>query len=87
MVISTQTPPSDFTSRCITMLEKLGDDASNTEDHEKTLRAYSTALLLTPPSPSSLLVKWANIMLLHGSPDALLGAAAKVCTMRTAVYG
>ena len=62
------------------MLERIGDEASKTEDHEKTLAAYSAALSLDPPSPDILLIKWASTMLLLNSTHEVLDVATgKVC--------
>ena len=71
---------SEFTHRCVTTLERIGDEASNTTKHDEAIAAYSAALLLGPSAPNSLLIKWASRMLIHGSAHEASSAAAKVCS-------
>ena len=56
-----------------------GDEASSTENHDEALAAYFTALLLNPPTPNALLIKWASMVLIRGSANEALTAATKVC--------
>ena len=69
---------SEFTHRCVTTLERIGDEASNINKHDEAVAAYSTALLLIPPAPNTVLIKWASRMLVRGSAHEVLNAAAKV---------
>ena len=71
---------SEFTHRCITTLERIGDEASNLKKHDAAVAAYSTALLLGPTTPNTVLMKWASRMLIRGSAHEALSAAAKVCS-------
>ncbi|KAI9567156.1 hypothetical protein HD554DRAFT_1030392 [Boletus coccyginus] len=68
---------TDFTHRCITALERVGDEASNVGEQDEAVAAYSTALSLSPLSPNAVLIKWAGAMLIRGSPDEALSASAK----------
>jgi hypothetical protein len=77
---SIQSLSSEFTHRCATTLEKTGDEASNIEKHDDAVVAYSTALLLGPSAPDTVLIKWAGRMLIRGSVHEVLGAVAKVCS-------
>ena len=72
--------PSEFTRRCATTLERIGDEASNITKHDEAVAAYSTALLLGPSAPNTILMKWASRMLVRGSAHEALSAAAKVCS-------
>ena len=56
-----------------------GDEASSAENHDEALAAYSTALLLSPSTPKTLLVKWASMMLIRGSANDALTAAVEAC--------
>ena len=84
---SIQSLPSEFTHRCVTTLERIGDEASNIKNHDEAVAAYSTALLLSPSSPNNVLIKWASRMLVRGSAHEALSAAAKVCSPRWFEYG
>ena len=72
--------PSEVTHRCVTTLERIGDEASNIEKHDEAVAAYSTALLLGPSDPNNVLIKWARRMLVRGSAHEALSAAVKVCS-------
>ena len=61
-------------------LERIGDKASNIKKDDEAVAAYSTALSLGPSSPNTLLIKWANRMLIRGSAHEALSAASKVCS-------
>jgi hypothetical protein len=76
---SIQFTPSEFTNRCTSTLEIIGDEASTAEKHDDALAAFSTALSLCPSTPSTVLIKWAKTMLIHGSANEALGASTKVC--------
>ena len=73
---------SEFTHRCVTTLEWVGDEASNIKKDDKAVAAYSTALLLGPSSPDTVLTKWASRMLTRGSAHEALCSATKVCSPR-----
>ena len=66
---------SEFTKRCVAELESIGDAASEAKKYDEAIATYSTALSL--PSPKSVLEKWANVMLVHGSVNDAMNAAAK----------
>ena len=72
--------PSEFTHRCVTALEGIGDEASNINAHDEAVATYSTALLLGPSSPNTVLIKWARRMLIRGSAHEVLSTAAKACS-------
>ena len=76
---------SDLTSRCASTLEVNGDEASKVEQYDEALAAYSTALSLSPSISRALLIKWATLVLIRGSANEALDAAAKVrisqCTL------
>lgn len=67
---------SEFTKRCVAKLQRIGDAASNAKKDDEAIAAYSTALSLS--SPKSVLVKWVNMLLMHGSVNEALNAATKV---------
>ena len=69
---------SDFTNRCASMLEAHGDETSKVEKYDEALAAYSTALSLSPSISRTLLIKWARLVLVRGSANKALDAAAKV---------
>ena len=69
---------SEFTPRCITALERAGDEASNAGNRDEAIAAYSTVLLLGPTVPNAILTKWANMILFRSSPDEASSAATKV---------
>ncbi|KAG9309693.1 hypothetical protein JVU11DRAFT_10366 [Chiua virens] len=77
---------SEFTSRCIATLEKIGDKASKDEKHDEALAAYSTALSLGSSTPDELLIKWAITMLLRNSTDDVVLAAAQFTLPRITNY-
>ena len=78
----TQFLPSDFTHRCVTGLESIGDEALNVGKLDEALAAYSMALSHSPKNPNTILTKWASTILIRSSPKEALGAAAKVCFTR-----
>jgi hypothetical protein len=61
-------------------LEGIGDEASNIEKHDEAVAAYSSALLLSPSAPSTVLIKWASRMLIRGPAHEAVSTAAKVCS-------
>ena len=69
---------SDLTSRCASTLEVNGDEASKFEKYDEALAAYSTALSLSPSMSRTPLIKWARLILVRGSVNEALDAAAKV---------
>jgi len=72
--------PSQFTHRCVTMLERAGDEASNARKEDEAVAAYCTALSLGPTNPNTIMIKWADMILKHGSALEASGAATKVCS-------
>ncbi|KAF8557095.1 hypothetical protein OG21DRAFT_1495015, partial [Imleria badia] len=77
---------AEFMHRCVMMLERVGDEESNTDKRDEALAAYSAALLLNPSNPKSVLTKWARMVLIGGSTDEALSAAAKFKLPRVVVY-
>ncbi|KAI9571641.1 hypothetical protein HD554DRAFT_2168897 [Boletus coccyginus] len=77
---------SNFTHRCVTTLERVGDEASNAGKQEEAVAAYSTALSLSPLTLNTVLMKWASVMLIHDSADETLRAALKFEIPRFVVY-
>ena len=75
---SIQSQSLEFTHRCATKLERVGDEASNAKKQDDAVSAYSTALSISSSTPDTVLVKWANVMLKRGSTHEALSAAAKV---------
>ena len=73
-----QSLSSDFTHRCVTSLESIGDEASSIKEYDQALAAYSIALSLGPSNPNTVLVKWVSAMLTRGSVNETLGAVEKV---------
>ena len=69
---------SDFTNRCASMLEVNGDETSKVGKYDEALAAYSTALSLSPSMSRTLLIKWVKLILVRGSANEALDAAAKV---------
>ena len=69
---------SEFTNRCASALDIMGDKALNTENPDDALAAYSTALLLSPSNQNAVLMKWTRTTLISGSASEALLAAAKV---------
>ena len=78
---------SDFTNRCASMLEAHGDGTSKVEKYDESLAAYSTALSLSPSMSRTLLVKWVRLVLIRGSTNEALDAAAKVWVSQCALDG
>ena len=68
----------EFTHRCIMALERVGDEASNAGKRDEAVAAYSTALSLDPTILNALMIKWANMILKHGSVLEALSAVSKV---------
>ena len=56
----------------------MGDEASRTKNDDEALASYAAALSLYPSNPNVLSNKWARIMLLHGSTNAILDGAREV---------
>lgn len=54
------------------------DEASSAENHDEAHAAYSAALLLSPSTPNTLLIKWTSIALIRGSVNDALTAATEV---------
>ncbi|KAI9457924.1 hypothetical protein HD554DRAFT_2331179 [Boletus coccyginus] len=77
---------ADFTHRCVTVLERMGDEASNTGNPDEVAAAYSTALSLGPTTPNAVLMKWTSIMLIRGSAVEASSAATKFKVPRFVVY-
>ncbi|KAI6042189.1 hypothetical protein EDC04DRAFT_1023591 [Pisolithus marmoratus] len=48
---------ADFTQKCATRLEDVGDEPFGSANHNDKLTQYSTALPFSPPSPSSLFIR------------------------------
>jgi len=46
--------PKDFTNRCISKLQTLGDQALVVQKHDEAVSVYSTTLSLTPPPPKAV---------------------------------
>ncbi|KAI9455061.1 hypothetical protein HD554DRAFT_2042888 [Boletus coccyginus] len=72
---------AELTPRCISVLERVGDEASTAGKRDEAVAAYSTALLLGPSTPNAIMMKWATIILENGSPHRALSAATKVCSL------
>jgi len=68
----------EFTQRCTTALERVGDEASNVDEREEAVAAYSTALSLGPIVPNTIIFKWANMVLKRRSVHEASSAANKV---------
>ncbi|KAI9571644.1 hypothetical protein HD554DRAFT_1800783 [Boletus coccyginus] len=77
---------AEFTHRCITTLERVGDGASNAGKWDEAVAAYSTALSLGPTIPNTIMIKWANMILKRGSAHEASGAATKFKVPRFVVY-
>ncbi|KAI9461363.1 hypothetical protein HD554DRAFT_2041443 [Boletus coccyginus] len=77
---------AEFTQRCVTALERIGDEASNAEKPDEAVIAYSAALSLGPTTPNVVLMKWASIMLIRGSADEASSAATKFKVPKFVVY-
>ena len=63
------------------MLERVGDETSNAGKRDEAIAAYSTALSLGPTIPNTIMIKWAKMILKHGSAHEALSAATKVCSV------
>ena len=76
---------SDFTNRCASTLEASGNEALKVEKYDEALAAYSAALSLSPSTSRTLLIEWVGLILVRGSANGALDAAAKVrvsqCTL------
>jgi len=72
--------PSEFTHRCITALQRVGDEALDAGKRDEAVAAYRTALSLGPTVPDAVMIKWANMILKRGSADEASSAASKVCS-------
>ncbi|KAH0829008.1 hypothetical protein J3R83DRAFT_2460, partial [Lanmaoa asiatica] len=83
---SIQSPSPEFTNQCISTLELTADEALSAEKQDEAVAAYSTALLLNPSTPNTLLSKWASTALARGSVNEALCAAAKFTLPRFDVY-
>ncbi|KAH0826747.1 hypothetical protein J3R83DRAFT_5154 [Lanmaoa asiatica] len=75
-----------FTLQCVTTLERVGDEASNAKKLDEAVAAYSTAILLSPSNPNTVLTKWASIILIHSTMNKALSAATKFQVPRFAIY-
>ncbi|KAI9455056.1 hypothetical protein HD554DRAFT_2036671 [Boletus coccyginus] len=75
-----------FTHRCIMARERDGDEASNAGKQDEAVTSYSTALSLGPTTPDAIMMKWASIMLIHGSADEASTVAAKFKVPMFVVY-
>jgi hypothetical protein len=53
-----QSLPPEFTHRCMSRLQEIGDEASSSKKYDKALSAYSTVLSLTPSHPEGVLTGW-----------------------------
>ena len=53
-------PHLDFRGRCVEKLEKLGDTARDSKNHEKAIVYYTTMLLLDPTNVNDILLKRNN---------------------------
>ena len=69
---------SEFTHRCVSILEIIGDKASGAKNFDEAVSAYSTALSVDHPSLLTILNKWARIVLQRSSGSEAWGAAAEV---------
>ena len=66
---------ADFRGRCIEKLEKLGDTAVDSQNHNEAVIRYSEALSLDPHNLSDILYKRSKTQSLAGSwQDSLLDA-------------
>ena len=66
---------ADFRGRCIEKLEKLGDTAVDSQNHNEAVKRYSDALSLNPQDLSDILYKRSEAQSLVGSwQDSLLDA-------------
>ena len=66
---------ADFRGRCIEKLEKLGDTAVVSQNHNEAVKRYSDALSLNPQDLSDILYKRSKAQSLVGSwQDALFDA-------------
>ncbi|KAH0831382.1 hypothetical protein J3R83DRAFT_14045 [Lanmaoa asiatica] len=83
---STEFPLLEFTTQCISTLEITGDEALTSGKQNEAAATYSTALLLSPSTPNTLLSKWASTMLISGSANKTLIAAAKFKLPRFDIY-
>lgn len=84
---STQMLLLEFRPRCATALEGIGDMALSDKKHDEAVASYSTALSLSLPTSSSILMKWTSTMLVVGSVNEIPGAASKVGFSRYSEFG
>ncbi|KAI9571077.1 WD40-repeat-containing domain protein [Boletus coccyginus] len=77
---------TEFPHRCITVLESVGDDASNADKRDEAIAAYSTALSLSPTVLNAIMFKWANIILKRGSALEATSAANPFKVPRFVVF-
>ncbi|KAI9571789.1 hypothetical protein HD554DRAFT_2036681 [Boletus coccyginus] len=49
---------AEFTQRCVTMLESVGDRASSAGKQDEAATSYSTTLSLGPSIPNDIMLKW-----------------------------
>ncbi|KAI9455060.1 hypothetical protein HD554DRAFT_2331645, partial [Boletus coccyginus] len=66
---------AELTPRCITALERAGDEASTAGKRDEAVAAYSTALSLGSSTPNAIMMKWVTMMLKNGSAHEALSAA------------
>ncbi|KAI6038673.1 hypothetical protein EDC04DRAFT_1931148 [Pisolithus marmoratus] len=75
----------DFSKKCATTLERVGDEAFKSVKHDDAVTQYSTALSLNPPNRADLLIKRSRALAAKGLwQDALQDAdeAVKVDPIR-----
>ncbi|KAI9455062.1 hypothetical protein HD554DRAFT_298615 [Boletus coccyginus] len=77
---------TELTPRCITALERVGDEASTAGKRDEAVAAYSTALSLGPSTPNTIMIKWVSMILKNGSAHEALSAATKFKVPRVVVY-
>ncbi|KAF8444928.1 hypothetical protein L210DRAFT_3054439 [Boletus edulis BED1] len=77
---------AEFTPRCITALERAGDEAFRAGKRDEAVAAYFAALSLDPSTPDTMLTQWATLKLISGSVNEVLNVAAKFKAPRFTVY-
>ena len=70
--------PIDFRARCVGRLEKLGDTAMESKNHDEAIGYFSDALSLGPMDLSDILVKRSKARAVMGSWEGALIDADKV---------
>ena len=60
------------------ILENMGDEASEIDQHDEAFATYCIALFLCPSTSNRVLIKWTNTMLLRSSTNEALDVATKV---------